>query len=51
MQNGGTETNQELKERIEKLIEEKAPKIEGSEGNADVIVNVCNGYNFWMSAD
>lgn len=51
MQNGENATNEELKERLEKLIEEKAPKIKGSEGNAEIIVNICSGYNFWTSAD
>ena len=45
------ETNQELRTRLKKLITNKAPKIKGSEGNADVFINVCMGYNTWISAD
>ena len=30
---------------------EKAPKITGSEGDADVFINLQGGYNTWMSHD
>lgn len=39
---------------IKTIVEEKlklAPKITGSEGNADVFVNTLSGYNVWISAD
>lgn len=38
----------------EKMVQEyleKAPKITGSEGDADVFVNVPNGYNTYLSHD
>lgn len=39
-----------IKDYVEKLLE-NSPKITGSEGNADVFVNVKNGHNVWMSGD
>ena len=39
---------------IKEIIEEKlknAPKITGSEGNADVFVNVLSGHNVWCGCD
>lgn len=39
---------------IKSIVEEKlklAPKITGSEGDADVFVNVLSDYNIWKSAD
>lgn len=39
-----------IKEEVEKLLE-KAPKITGSEGNADIFVNVLSGHNTFTSCD
>ncbi len=40
----------ELKRHIKKLLR-KAPKITGSERDAEVFVNVKAGHNFWTSRD
>lgn len=39
-----------IKEDVEKMLTD-APKITGSEGPADVFVNVLSGYNHWTSCD
>jgi len=39
-----------IKSIVEKMLE-NAPKITGSEGNADVFVNVLSGYNSWTNCD
>jgi hypothetical protein len=39
-----------IKEYVEKLLEE-APRITGSEGDAEVIVNIKEGHNFYTSQD
>lgn len=39
-----------IKEDVEKMLEH-APKITGSEGPADVFVNVLSGHNYWTSCD
>lgn len=44
----------ENKRILKKLIEDalrRAPKITGSEGNADVFVNVQSGYNWFVNTD
>lgn len=43
-------TDTKIKEKIEKLLE-NAPKITGSEGNADIFVNILSGHNFWTNCD
>lgn len=40
----------DIENRIEKLLK-IAPKITGSEGDADVFVNVLSGYNMYTSKD
>lgn len=50
VETGLTEKRNELKKIIQKELEE-APKITGSEGNADVFVNVQSGYNTFLYAD
>ena len=40
----------ELKREVQKVLRQ-APKITGSEGNADVFVNVQSGYNFFVGRD
>lgn len=40
----------DLKTRVETLLKD-APKITGSEKNADVFVNVLSGHNWWTSGD
>lgn len=40
----------DLKRELQKELRH-APKITGSERDADVYVNVQSGYNFWMSHD
>lgn len=40
----------DLKREIQKELRH-APKITGSERDADIYVNVQSGYNFWMSYD
>lgn len=44
------ENKNDFKLRIEKMLG-KAPKITGSEGNADVFVNILSGYNLYDSCD
>lgn len=39
-----------IKEDIEKILE-KAPKITGSERDADIFVNILSGHNIWNSGD
>lgn len=39
-----------IKKEVQKMLKD-APKITGSEGNADVFVNVLSGYNHYISAD
>lgn len=43
-------TSNTIKKDVEKMLED-APKITGSEGPADVFVNVLSGYNHWTSCD
>ena len=43
-------TDNGIKGRVEKMLE-NAPKITGSEGNADVFVSVLSGGNFFISCD
>lgn len=43
-------TSNTIKEDVEKMLE-GAPKITGSEGPADVFVNVLSGYNHWTSCN
>lgn len=50
VETGLTQPRSVLKKIITKSLKE-APKITGSEGCADVFVNVKSGYNFWTSAD
>ena len=40
----------ELKKQVEEYLD-KAPKITGSEGSADVFVNIQGGYSFYTSHD
>lgn len=40
----------ELKRRVKEVLKD-APKITGSEGPADVFVNIQSGYNFYKSQD
>lgn len=40
----------ELKRKLKEYIA-KAPKITGSERDADVFINIKTGYNFWTSRD
>ena len=40
----------ELKREIQKIIRQ-GPKITGSERNADIFVNIPNGYNWFISHD
>lgn len=47
---GLTKKRGELKRIIQKELKE-APKITGSEGNADIFVNVQSDYNFVTNAD
>ena len=39
-----------IKERVEEILQD-APKITGSERNADIFVNVLSGHNTWTSRD
>jgi len=39
-----------IKTIVEKLLQ-NAPKITGSERDANVFVNVLSGYNYWIGAD
>lgn len=39
-----------IKGVVENKLQE-APKITGSEGDADIFVNVLNGYNTWTNSD
>ena len=39
-----------IKEDVEQMLQD-APQITGSEGSADVFVNVLSGYNHWTSCD
>lgn len=39
-----------LQKKVEELLS-KAPKITGSEGDADVFINVLSGYNYYTSSD
>ncbi len=39
-----------IKEIVEEMLI-KAPRITGSEGNADVFVNLKNGHNIWTNCD
>ena len=36
---------------LRNLIEKNAPQITGSEGNADIFINVLSGYNISLGAD
>lgn len=47
---GLIESPKELKKHVKQVLK-KAPKITGSEKNADVFVNIQSGYNFSMSHD
>lgn len=47
---GLVEPRKIVKRIIQKELKE-APKMTGSEGNADVFVNVQSGYDFYMSCD
>lgn len=40
----------ELKREVQKILR-RAPKITGSEGNADIFINIPSGYNFSTSRD
>lgn len=50
VETGRLEKKSELRRQIQVLVKD-APKITGSEGNADVFVNVQSGYNFYSSHD
>lgn len=42
--------DENIKEKVEKILE-NAPKITGSESDADIFVNKLNGHNIFTSAD
>lgn len=50
IETGMSRKKSELKREVQKVLRQ-APKITGSEGNADVFVNVQSGYNFFVSRD
>lgn len=50
VETGIIEKRSELKRRIQRFLK-YAPKITGSEGPADVFVNVQSGHNFFISHD
>lgn len=50
VETGIVEKRAEMKKQIKKYLK-KAPKITGSEGPADVFVNIPSGYDFYTSHD
>lgn len=50
IETGIVEKRPELKRRLKKYIE-NAPKITGSERDADIFINIKTGHNFWTSKD
>ena len=45
-----TEKDTELRKQVQEFLK-NAPEITGSEGNADIFVNIPSGYNWFMSLD
>lgn len=51
VETGIIDTKSNLKKYVLSDLKKNAPKITGSEGNADVFVNVQSGHNFFTSYD
>lgn len=50
VETGIIENKQKLKRKLKSNIS-KAPKITGSERDADIFINIKTGHNFWTSKD
>ena len=50
VETGMVEKRPELRKKIKQFLKD-APKITGSEGPADIFVNIQSGHNFFMSRD